>query len=75
MYCTEISIFKACRTREKLAELSASKGGQLSCAFSLHMSGKLLNNNIIDRRLHFRFHCRQFDQSDAKKLWVAIVIG
>jgi hypothetical protein len=59
-----------CRTREKLAELSASLGGQLSyAAFSLHTLGKILNcSNVVDKIVCSSLHCRHFDQSYVKKL-------
>jgi hypothetical protein len=57
---------EACRTREKLAELTASRGGSLSYAFSPHTLGKLRNNNIIDKIVYLFLH---FVQSHMKKLW------
>jgi hypothetical protein len=57
---------KARRTREQLAELTASRGSLLSYVFSPHTLGKLLNNNIIDKIICIFLH---FVPSHMKKLW------
>jgi hypothetical protein len=44
------------RTREQLAELTASRGSQLSYVFSPHTLGKLLNNNIINKIICMFLH-------------------
>ena len=61
-----MSSTKACRTREKLAELIPRvAASSVSYAFSPHTLGKLLNNNIIDKIVCIFLHCVQ---SNMKKL-------